>query len=159
RYQQDRGESLYRRSLYTFWRRSVGPTMIFDASTRQTCAVRQTRTNTPLHALVLLNDVTYVEAARGLAQRMLRRDESAGARLRWAFRAATARPPLPGELEVLLQGLERTLSRYREDPGAAGQLISVGESPRDQSLDPVELAAYTATASVLLNLDETISKE
>jgi hypothetical protein len=161
-YEPDHGESLYRRSLYTFWKRTVAPPamMTFDAAGRETCVVRETRTNTPLQALTLLNDVTYVEAARVLAQRVLAEGGvTAEERLTLAFRLATARRPRPAELQVLLDGLREHLVRYRENPEAARALVRTGEAPRDGRLDVGELAAYTAVAGLILNLDETITKE
>jgi hypothetical protein len=158
-YRPDQGESLYRRSLYTFWRRSVGPTMFFDVSARQVCTVGQTRTNTPLHALVLLNETGFVEAARGFAARMLRRPEPPAARLAWAFRAAVSRRPEPEEIEVLVRALERLVSEYRGAPAEAEALLSVGESKPAADLDPVELAAYAGVASLILNLDEVMNVE
>ena len=114
RYEQDKGEKLYRRSLYTFWRRIVGPTGMFDAGSRQLCTVRQPRTNTPLHALVTLNDVTFVEAARALAERVLTRGgDTADARMETAFRLATARKPTVAERNVLTQSLARLRQQYR----------------------------------------------
>ncbi|HUY93023.1 MAG TPA: DUF1553 domain-containing protein [Pirellulales bacterium] len=161
-YVQDHGEKLYRRSLYTFWKRTVAPpTMIaFDAAGRETCTVRETRTNTPLQALTLLNEVTFVEAARMLAQRvMLAGGETPESRLALGFRLAVARPPQPAELEILVKGFESHLARYRAEPQAAAELLSAGEAPRDERLDAAELAAYAAAASVILNLDETVTKE
>jgi hypothetical protein len=161
-YVQDHGEKLYRRSLYTFWKRTVAPpTMIaFDAAGRETCTVRETRTNTPLQALALLNEVTFVEAARMLAQRAMHEGGATPeSRITLAFRLAVARPPRPAELEVLVKGFESHLARYRAEPQAAAKLLSSGESPRDEQLDPAELAAYTSVASVVLNLDETVTKE
>jgi hypothetical protein len=161
-YVQDHGEKLYRRSLYTFWKRTVAPPtmMAFDAAGRETCTVRETRTNTPLQALALLNEVTFVEAARMLAQRaMLAGGETLESRIMLAFRLAVARPPRPAELEILLEGFESQLARYRAEPQAAAELLSIGEFPRDARLDAVELAAYTAVAGVILNLDETVTKE
>lgn len=160
-YPQDKGENLYRRSLYTFWKRTIAPPAMitFDAAGRETCVVRETRTNTPLQALTLLNDVTYVEAARRFAQRILTEaGPSPEERLTLAFRLAVARSPEPRELQVLVRGLSQRLERYRRDPAAAEKLLAAGESPRDPRLDPAELAAYAATCSVLLNLDETITK-
>jgi hypothetical protein len=159
-YTQDHGESLYRRSLYTFWKRTVAPpTMItFDAAGRESCRVLHTRTNTPLQALTLLNEVTVVEAARKLAERMLRGGVTPEERLMFAFRVVLARRPTSAELRILNAGLSRHLEHYREQPKAAEQLIVVGESPRDEKLDAAELAAYTATANLILNLDETITK-
>lgn len=161
-YVQDHGESLYRRSIYTFWKRTVAPpTMItFDAAGRETCTVRETRTNTPLQALALLNETTFVEAARMLAQRvMLEGEASPEARIELAFRLVTARRPHPAEREILLEGFKTHLARYRAEPDAAAQLLSAGEAPRDERLDASELAAYAAVASVILNLDETVTKE
>ncbi len=160
-YKQDRGEGLYRRSLYTFWKRTVAPPMMinFDAPGRETCLVRETRTNTPLQALNLLNEVTFVEAARNLAQRVLRQAGSQEQRLTLAFRLVLARPPRPAELRLLAESLEHHRSVYRKDPQSALRLLQVGESPREQRLDPVELAAFTNVAGVLLNLDETVTKE
>jgi mono/diheme cytochrome c family protein len=160
RYTQDHGESLYRRSLYTFWRRSVGPPDLFDASARQVCTVRVARTNTPLHALVLLNDVAYVEAARVWAERLMKQGgRTPEERLALAFRMATARRPRAEELSVLVRGFQRALGQYRQDRAAALKLVSAGEYPRDPGLDVAELAAYASVASTILNLDEVISKE
>jgi hypothetical protein len=159
RYVQDHGESLYRRSLYTFWRRSVGPTNLFDTSPRQVCTVRLPRTNTPLHALVLMNDTTYVEAARVWAERLLRQAGTPRERLGLAFRAATGRHATAAELSILERGLERVLRQYRADPPAALKLVSTGEYPRDPALDPAEVAAYTGMLNTILNLDEVITKE
>ncbi len=159
-YQQDTGEALYRRSLYQFWRRIVGPTLFFDVATRQTCQVKVARTNTPLHALVTLNDVTFVEAARTLAQRVLlgpaTDDES---RLSEAFRRCTSRAPTPNELAVLSRRLQSLRALFAADDAAAKKLIAVGESKASDKLKPADLAAFTSVASLLLNLDETISKE
>ncbi|MBC7819269.1 MAG: DUF1553 domain-containing protein, partial [Planctomycetaceae bacterium] len=159
-YQQDTGEALYRRSLYQFWRRIVGPTLFFDVATRQTCQVKVARTNTPLHALVTLNDVTFVEAARTLAQRVLlgpaTDDES---RLSEAFRRCTSRAPTPSELAILSRRLQSLRALFAADDAAARKLIAVGESKASDKLKPADLAAFTSLGSLLLNLDETISKE
>jgi hypothetical protein len=160
-YPQDHGESLYRRSLYTFWRRTAPPPsmMNFDAAGRETCVVRRSRTNTPLQALDLMNDVTYLEAARMLAERMMREGgQGPGERIAFAFRLATARRPAPAESEVLVKGFHYHLDKYLPDRQAALKYLSYGEHPRDEKLDPAELAAYTAIASLILNLDETITK-
>jgi hypothetical protein len=160
KYQQDHGENLHRRTLYTFWRRIVGPTNLFDTAARQSCTVRQSRTNTPLHALTLLNDTTYVEAARVLAQRVLSSGgASAEARVQFAFRLATARKATAEELRVLLASLERLRDQYRVDKEAATALLAVGEAPRDATLDTVEHAAYAALCGMILNLDEVVTKE
>jgi len=159
---QDHGASLYRRSLYTYWKRTVAPPalMTFDAANRETCVVRETRTNTPLQALNLLNDVTYVEAARALAERILKESgPNVQDRLTLAFRLTTSRRPQPRELTILSVGLEQHLEHYRRDKEAALKLVSRGESPRDSRLDVAELAAYTAVCNALLNLDEVITKE
>jgi mono/diheme cytochrome c family protein len=161
-YKPDTGENLYRRSLYTFWKRTVAPPdmIAFDAAGRETCIVRQTRTNTPLQALTLMNDVTYVEASRVLAQRVLAEGGATPEQcLTWMFRLLTARPPRPAELTVLCANLEQHRTRYRKDHQAALKLVGVGEAGRDEKLDVAELAAYTAVANLILNLDETITKE
>jgi hypothetical protein len=161
-YVQDHGENLYRRGLYTFWKRTVAPPglMTFDAANRETCVVRESRTNTPLQALNLLNDVTYVEAARALAQRVLREaGQAPEQRLTRAFRLATLRSPRPRELAVLRAGLEQHLADYRQERAAALKLASAGEFPPRANVDAVELAAYTAICNLLLNLDEVITKE
>ncbi len=159
RYSQDKGEKLYRRSLYTFWRRIIGPTIFFDTAKRQTCEVRKILTNTPLHALATLNDVTYVEAARALAQRVL---EKAGpeptARVTMAFRLATCRRPDAAELKILLGRLAILKKQYSADPGEATKLLSVGDSPRNAKLDAIEHAAYAGLCSLVLNLDEVLTK-
>ena len=158
----EHGESLYRRSMYTFWKRTVAPPtmMTFDASGREMCLVRESRTNTPLQALTLLNEVTFVEASRRLAERVLHdAGPTPAARIMLAFRLVTARPPRPAEFDVLRRGLDTHLAHYRTHREAALELLRTGESPRDESLDPAELAAYTAIAGLLLNLDEAITKE
>src|SRR5262249_39612197 len=150
------------RSLYTFWKRTVPPpSMItFDATARETCVVRETRTNTPLQALTLMNDVTFVEAARMLAQRVMTEGGATPEeRIAYAFRLAVARQPRPAELEILLGGFQEHLAEYRRDPGAGIALIGIGESPRNETLDSSELAAYTGVASLILNLDETVTRE
>jgi hypothetical protein len=161
-YVQGKGDELYRRSLYTYWKRSVpNPAMlVFDAPFRETCTVRRARTTTPLQALNLLNDPTYVEAARFLAQRMMRDGGTTPkSRLRQGFRLATGREPRPNELSVLLTGWRRMEVNFRTDRSAAEGLLAVGETKADPTFDPVELAAYSTVASTLLNLDETITKE
>ncbi len=159
-YQQDHGASLYRRSLYAYWRRIVGPTMFFDTAKRQTCEVNAIRTNTPMHALTTMNEIAFVEAARAMAQRVLAEggttDES---RATYAFRLATARHPSSEEQRILTQRLGTLRTHYGADAEAASQLIQVGESPRDESLDPAEHAAFTGLCLMILNLDETLTKE
>jgi hypothetical protein len=159
-YQQDHGEALYRRSLYTFWRRIVGPTMFFDSAARQVCTVKVARTNTPLHALSTLNDVQYVEAARMLAERVLHEPlESDDARIEWLFRSLLVRPPAEAEQTLLTSALERLRQEFGADPQSAAALLAVGESPRDAALDSVEHAAWTALCNALFNLDEALVRE
>jgi len=158
-YKQDHGEALYRRSLYTFWRRIVGPTMFFDNTSRQTCYVRTIRTNTPLHALTILNDITFVEAARAFAQRVMLAEKDDAARLRSIFRFAVARDPRPEESALLLVRIEKWKTQFSSDLAAAQKLLVVGESKRDESLPPAEHAAWTSLCQLVLNLDEAISKQ
>lgn len=160
-YTQGAGEDLHRRSLYTYWKRSVPhPSMLlFDAPFRETCALRRSRSNTPLQALNLLNDPTYVEASRWLALRMLNEGgPAAQTRLTYGFRLLLSRSPQPGELATLASALERHQRDFQSDPDAATKLLNVGESKTVSPIQPGELAAYTLVASTLLNLDETVTK-
>ncbi|HEY4313852.1 MAG TPA: PSD1 and planctomycete cytochrome C domain-containing protein [Pirellulales bacterium] len=160
-YTQSHGPELYRRTMYTFWKRtSPPPTLItFDAPDRETCTVRRATTNTPLQALVLLNDPTYVEASRKLAERiMTEAPQSLEERIAFAFRLATARRPSEGEIGVLRRVYEEQLASYRANADAAQKLLSVGEAARNDKLDAAELAAWTMVASMILNLDETVTK-
>jgi hypothetical protein len=162
KYVPDTGEGLYRRSLYTFWKRTAAPPtmMNFDASPREMCTVKASRTNTPLQALTLMNDVTFVEAARVLAERvMIEGGQSPERRIALAFRLATSRTPAAAELKVLVNGYNAHLDRYRLNPAAADKLVSVGERPRNKDLDSVELASFTAITALILNLDEVVTKE
>ncbi len=162
RYQRGEGSDLYRRSLYTFWKRTSAPPFMttFDSSQRETCSVRQMRTNTPLQALNLMNDVAYVEASRVLAERMMAEaGEAASQRIAFAHRLLTARAPRPQEAKILLEGYQHYLRGYREDRQAALELVSQGELPRNPALDVAELASYTMVASLILNLDEAVTKE
>ena len=160
KYEQDKGPSLYRRSIYTFWRRSVGPTMFFDTSTRQICTVRPQRTNTPLQALTLLNDTTFVEAARVFAERAIKETSpEPDARIKHAFRLATSREPTSEELDILLSRFGRALAHFQSHGEATKELLAVGDYKADASIDPAELAAYTAVMNVILNLDEVVTKE
>jgi hypothetical protein len=161
-YVQDKGAPLYRRSLYVYRKRTVPhPIMAtFDAPSREFCQVKRARTNTPLQALELLNDLTYVEAARQLAQLAIKEGGATDSqRLVYAFRRALARLPSSAELEHLLRGLARYQQTFRADPQAAGQLIQHGDSAREEAIEPTLLAAYTASCGVILNLDETITLE
>ena len=160
RYSQGKGEDLYRRSLYTFWRRIIGPTMFFDESKRQTCEVRRSRTNTPLHALITLNDIAYVEAARAMAERVLKEGGADdAARTAYAFRLATTRPPSKAEATVLQQRVQQLRKTYTANPEATQALLKVGEHARDEKLPATEHAVYTVLCNLVLNLDEVITRE
>jgi len=159
---QGHGEDLYRRSLYTYWKRTAAPPsmMTFDASGRELCFVRETRTNTPLQALTLLNEVTFVEAARVLAQTTLRESgPAAEERITFAFMRVLGRAPRPQELPVLLRALRRAEDHFAAHPDAAGKLISIGEFPAEADVSPAVLASWTTLCSLILNLDETVTRE
>ena len=161
-YKHDTGEGLHRRTLYTIWKRTAAPPtmLLFDSPTRELCTVKRSRTNTPLQALALLNEITYVEAARALAQRMLTEGGTTPAdRIAHGFRRVTGRVPDRADLAVLTDGLEKRLAKYRTDADAAKALLAQGEFKPDAQLNAAELAAYTVTANVLLNLDEVITRE
>ncbi len=153
------GKDLYRRSLYTFWRRTVGPANMFDASNRQTCRVRSAITSTPLHALTTLNDPTWVEAARTLAQRSMSLSSSIDDRLTLAFRRVMGRKPTEGDLAILRRAYEAQASIYAKDNEAAKAFLSVGESKRDETLNATEHAALSAVCLAILNLDEALTRE
>jgi len=157
---QSHGRDLYRRSMYTFWKRTSPPPQMltFDAPDREVCTVRRSRTNTPLQALVLMNDPTYVEASRKLAERMLTEAKTAEERVAFAFRLATSRQPTDRERAVLLRLYEQQREAYRANPDLAKKLLAVGEAAANDQLDAVELAAWAMVASVVLNLDETITR-
>ena len=133
--------------------------MFFDVASRQTCTVQTPRTNVPLHALLTLNDVTYVEAARALAQRVLQSEPKDVGRITLACQRVLGRPPTASEKKILLRGLKRYRQQFAANPPTATQLLCVGESPRDASLDSVEHAAWTVLCSMVLNLDEALTKE
>ncbi len=161
KYVQDHGASLYRRSLYTYQKRTVTtPGMaIFDASSRDFCRVKLPRTNTPLQALNLMNDVTYLEAARILADQTIRAGGgSTESRIIWAFRRVLSRSPDETELTLLVRGFDRRRTRYQQSPELASQILQAGESPVSQQQSPAESAAYAATISVLFNLDEFVER-
>lgn len=162
-YEQDHGDKLYRRAMYTFWKRTAPPASLvtFDAPDREKCVSRRAVTNTPLQALVTLNDPTYVEAARHLASQVLsdagaRSDD---ARLRLAFSLVTARAPLPREMRILRQALAEQIAAYQSQPQAAEALLKVGEKPVEAAAPPERLAAWANLCSILLNLDEAVTKE
>jgi uncharacterized protein DUF1553/uncharacterized protein DUF1549/concanavalin A-like lectin/glucanase superfamily protein/cytochrome c len=161
-YVQSHGGDLYRRSMYTFWKRTAPPASLaaFDAPDREKCVARRALTNTPLQALVLMNDPTYVEAARSLAQRALKEGgKDANSRIVYAFRMATSRKPAKGEVSVLRSLLDQQISHYRNEKDAAAAVVGVGESKLDERADNRDLAAWTIVMSAILNLDETITKE
>ena len=159
---QDHGEKLYRRSLYTYWKRSAPPPamQIFDAPTREKCTVRRARTNTPLQALVTLNDVQFVEAARKFGERLLLMStDQESDRLQAGFRYVTSRVPTPSEMTILKTILEDARNAYSNNSESAKQLLDVGESKSNSEIPSSELAAWTLVASTLLNLDETLTRE
>ncbi len=157
---QSKGADLYRRSIYTFWKRTSPPAALatFDAPDRETCTVRRARTNTPLQALVLLNDPTYVEASRKLAEKILLRHKETKARFDYAFQAVLARTPTPKEVEILTKVLERQRTHFQAQPEAATSLLGVGDSTSNTSLAAWELATWTILSSVILNLDEAVNR-
>jgi hypothetical protein len=157
---QDHGEKLYRRSLYTYWKRTAPPTNLsaFDAPNREVCVVGRPSTTTPLQALVLWNDVQFVEATRVMAQRILQRPGSAQERLHWAMLEIVGRPPTSTERDQLLRVLNREQQRYTENREQALEYLRHGEAPRDESLDAAEHVAWAMVAGLLFNLSETITK-
>jgi Protein of unknown function (DUF1553)/Protein of unknown function (DUF1549)/Concanavalin A-like lectin/glucanases superfamily/Planctomycete cytochrome C len=160
-YKEDAGESLYRRSLYTFWKRAAPPASleIFNAPSREVCTVKRERTNTPLQALVTLNDPQFVEAARHLAQRAMKQNGlNETDRLQWMASTVLARTLSHEEVAVVKQGLEKLQQHYRANPADAASLLAVGQSPRDNDLEIVEHATLTMVAHQLLNLDEALCK-
>lgn len=157
----DHDDDLYRRGLYTYWQRTfLQPSLLaFDAPSREECTVNRPRSNTPQQALVLLNDPTYVEAAKALAVRTVKDGGGeTGKRLDFAFREVLTRSPRENELKVLLPLYEKHLQQYKSDPASADKLLAVGESKPPADLDKAELAAWTSIARVLLNLHETITR-
>ncbi|MDO8540480.1 MAG: PSD1 and planctomycete cytochrome C domain-containing protein [Opitutaceae bacterium] len=161
-YVQGRGLDLYRRSLYTYWKRSVPhPAMLaFDVPFREVCTVKRPRTNTPSQALNLMNDPTYVEAARFMAERIMREGRAdVSSRLAYGFSLALARKPNPREMVVLRRAYDRAQREFAADPAAANAWLSVGEARRDSKLSPAELAAFATVASTILCMDETITKQ
>ena len=155
-YVQSHGSDLYRRSMYTFVKRTVPYPGLntFDAPDREKCTARRTITNTPLQALLLMNDPTYLEASRALAQRALPQPD----RLHWMFRLVTDRDPSSKETEILTKLYQKEHARYADHKDAAEKLITIGESKPDPHADPSDLAAWTMVASTILNMDETVTK-
>jgi hypothetical protein len=161
-YEQSTGGDLYRRSLYTFMRRTVPPPSMtaFDMPSREVCTLQRSRTNTPLQALVLMNDPTFVEAARVLAEKSIR--ESGGepsSAIDVAFRRVLCRLPSPEERQLLLDEFWRRAQSFEHHPEQAEQFLAVGETPVARDMRPATLAAFTAVTSLLLNLDETVTRE
>ena len=160
-WQNDAGESLYRRGLYTHWQRQyLHPSLLaFDAPNREECTADRARSNTPLQSLVLLNDPSYVEAARAFAENILRSGGSTTRdKLDWAFRRAASRPIKPAEADVLERLMQSHLDEYKSDSAAANELVTVGAKPAPTDLDKTELAAWTSIARTILNLHETITR-
>ncbi len=158
-YPASSGHDLYRRSLYTFWRRTVGPANMFDVSNRQTCRVRQTATSTPLHALTTLNDPTWVEAARVLAENSMHYSTSLSDQLTYAFRNVLGRIPQESDLAHLQNAMQKQFAFFSDDPTAAQAFVEVGNASRDKALDLPTHAALSAVCLAILNLDETMTRE
>ena len=161
-YMHDKNDGLYRKSIYTIWKRTAAPPtmLLFDAPNREACLVRRGRTNTPLQALALLNEVTFVEAARKLGERMISEGGSdPNSRVRHGFRLALGRDPTSRELDIITKGIERDRKLFGNDPAGAGKLATAGEAKPKAGIAPAELAAYALAANVLLNLDECVTRE
>ncbi len=160
-YKADSGENLYRRSMYTLWKRAAPPASmdIFNAPSREACTVRRERTNTPLQALVTLNDPQFVEAARRMAETTLKQGgDKTESRIDFTARRLLARPLRPEELQVVQGSLDALLKHYRANPAGAKELLAVGQAPADAKLDPTTLAAWTMLTNELMNLDEVLNK-
>jgi len=160
-YKGDTGEGLYRRSLYTFWKRAAPPASLelLNAPSRETCTVRRERTDTPIQALVTMNDPQFIEAARNLAERTLKQGgDKDAARIDFMAERLIARPLSSSEKKIVTKGLKDLLAHYEESPKDAEALIKVGKSHADATLDKPTLAAYTMVANQLMNLDEVLNK-
>jgi len=161
KYKRDKGDKLYRRSLYTYWRRTLPPPtlMTFNAAARETCIVRVDHTTTPLQALASMNNIAFVEAARFLAERVLRaKGLKHPERIERAFRLVVSRAPRPEESRILMADLRYYLQEFKGKPATAKRLLAVGEKPHGKTVNPVQLAAYTLIANTIFNLDEAISQ-
>lgn len=161
RYKRDTGDRLYRRSMYTYWKRSAPmPNMlIFDVPTREKCVVKRPRTNTPLQALVTLNDPQFVEAARALAERLIKEGgDSVEQKISLAYRLTTSRTPNSREVAIMNDALEEQLDVFKNDPEGAKKFLEVGESKRDESIELTEHAAWTVVSQLILNLDEALTR-
>ena len=159
-FKQDSGEALYRRSMYTFWKRTVPPPSMatFDAPDRETCAVRRARTNTPLQALVLMNDVQFVEAARKFAERVILGGGSSEEKIKFAFRSVLSRNPNDNEIKSMLSLVAAYRQEFAANAESAMKLLSSGDSPRNEKIEAGELAAWTMVTHLILNLSETVTK-
>ena len=161
KYRQSQGNLVHRKSLYTYWKRTIPPPSMItlDASTRDKCTVKRQATNTPLQSLVLLNDPQYVEASRILAERMMKEGGlDVEARIIFAFRLATSRSPNAAELGELVDLYDQQIQYYSQTPEASAALFSIGDSLVDSDIDNIKLAASTIIASTIINLDETVRK-
>jgi hypothetical protein len=161
KYDQDHGESLYRRGLYTWWQRTfLNPSLLnFDAPSHEECVAERTRSNTPQQALTLLNDTTYVEAARVFAEKIVAAPcKEKADKIKWAYNRALARDPLPQETPVLLALYDKQYQRYAKDQESAKKIIAAGEYVAATPQDPCALAAWTSVARTILNLHETITR-
>lgn len=158
-YPKSSNADLYRRSLYTFWRRTVGPANMFDSSNRQTCKVRMSMTSTPLHALTTLNDPTWVEAARSLAEAVMTQHSELPAQIEAACRAVLCRAPHERELKILEAAFAKQRAMFESDPASADQFLSIGSKPKAQSSDGLTHAALSVVCLGILNLDESLTRE
>jgi hypothetical protein len=160
RFTPDTGDKVFRRSIYTFWKRTAPPPAmnIFDAPSREACCVRRERTNTPLQALAMMNEVQYFEAARKLAERTMREASTPSDRLPQMFLRTASRPLTLDETDTLLSLVDALTAKFAQDPDAAKKVIATGETKADPSLDPVELAVWTIAGNTILNLDEVVTR-
>ncbi|QOV88682.1 PSD1 and planctomycete cytochrome C domain-containing protein [Humisphaera borealis] len=159
KYEPSEGAAQYRRTLYAFWRRAIAPTFLFDSAQRRVCEVRTSRTNTPLQALTLLNDASYLEASRELAQLAMRHSADPAARVAFIYRRVLSRPPTESETSVILRQVARATDYYKAHPTDADKFLKVGQQAADPALDAPSLAANMLAASMILNLDEAITHE
>ena len=158
-YPASTGDDLYRRSLYTFWRRTVGPVNMFDSSDRQACRVKPGKTSTPLHALTTLNDPTWIEASRFLAEKIMLEAKETSDRLETAFRHVTAQTPSVAKLSVLERAYNEQLAIFKQNPQEADKLLAIGEKKRNPKLSALEHAALTQVCLGILNLDQSLTRE
>ncbi|MDA9118584.1 DUF1549 domain-containing protein [Opitutales bacterium] len=158
-YPNSQGDDLYRRSLYTFWRRTIGPVNMFDSSDRQACRVKPGQTSTPLHALTTLNDPTWVEAARFLAEQVMQGKDELPERIEYAFRLVNSENPSPSKLDILKAAYEEQVNIYHKSPDDAEKLLAVGDKKRNPNLPLPEHAALTNLCLAILNLDQSLTRE